>query len=220
MKNLVFFVGDSHGKFGVFDALKKELDHDLPMVFLHVGDFGYWPLEINTWTKDFPWPVYFIDGNHEYFPWLVDLKEITEVKNNLFYVPRGTTMEFNGKQFGFMGGGFTPDYVVSERVDGKNWFPFDEEVKDNDIEKLMGAQIDVLVTHTPPTSIINRNFGPLNEAYWKLPHGTVDYSALRIEKLWANLGFPQMYCGHMHRVVQDGNCRILGINEVLGWLPL
>ena len=216
----VFIMGDTHGFFKVFHELKKlaPVNRNIPMIFIHVGDFGYWPGHMDSYPKDFPWPIYFIEGNHEYYPWIrTHREEITEVRNNLFYVPRGTTMEINGKTFGFIGGAFSPDKM--QRKEEIDWWR-DEEVTDNDIQKLMDKKIDVLVTHTPPANVILRNFGPLNISYWDLPVGTVDYSALRIEKLWGALGQPQMFCGHMHRIVQDGNCRILDINEVIRWEPL
>lgn len=213
----VFIIGDTHGFFKVFHELKKIGDPNIPMLFIHVGDFGFWPDHMDSYPTDFPWPVYFIDGNHDYYPWMREYKEITEVRNNLFFVPRGSTMEIKGKTFGFMGGAFSPDLVYRQK--DVDWWPTEEEVSENDIQKLIGKKIDVLITHTPPTNVILRHFGPLNTDSWGLKPGTVDYSALRIEKLWGELGMPQMFCGHMHRTLQDGNCRILNINEVVRWEP-
>lgn len=216
-KSGVIFVGDTHGNFEVFRQFQKAFTPDLPVSLISVGDFGYWPKVIDSWPEDFPWKVYFIDGNHDYYPWMVDITDITEVRSNLYYIPRGSTMVFEGKTFGFVGGAFTPDYVVSGRQMGHDWFPNDESVKEKDIQKLWDKHIDVLVTHTPPTSAILTHFGPLDNAGWGLPMDVKDTSSPLIERLWEHLRYPQLYCGHMHKAVKHGTCRILDINELLGW---
>jgi Icc-related predicted phosphoesterase len=78
----------------------------------------------------------------------------------------------------------------------------------------MKLNIDSLITHSPPSSVIAGHCPPLNRAYWHLPLDWENVSSDRIEELWNGLGNPQMYCGHMHRSVIANKCRILDINEV------
>jgi hypothetical protein len=43
----------------------------------------------------------------------------------------------------------------------------------------------------------------------------VDVAARRVEEVWKRIGEPMLVCGHMHRSVIDGQCRILNINELV-----
>lgn len=191
-------------------------------VVIQVGDFGIYPGVLDQYPQmftDLPYKVYFIDGNHEDYNMLADIVESTNPEpdgtvkfmDNLYYVPRGTILDLGGRKFGFCGGAESVDYRM--RVKGKDWFP-EERVIQEDIEPLLNANIDILITHCPPDSVITRNFPPAYQS-WDLPWGWVDKSAQMIETLWSSLGRPQLYCGHMHRSITDGTCRILDINEVV-----
>jgi len=86
---MITFFGDVHGHWPIFVDLLKKVPED--HVVIQVGDIGIWP---PYWdTIDLPRKVYFIDGNHEYFPYLNGIIEVKEIRPNLFYVPRGTVME-------------------------------------------------------------------------------------------------------------------------------
>jgi Icc-related predicted phosphoesterase len=208
----ICFVGDIHGEFEFFEKLPKRVELPSDMTFIQVGDFGWYPQNIQYFPQNFPNPVYFIDGNHEHFPLIRGVTEIKEVKPNLFYVPRGTVMEIDGWTIGFIGGGESVDrYWRTKEID---WFP-DERVTEEDVNKLLncGKKIDILVTHAPPKIAIDYNFTPIRRESWSLPRDWEDVSAQRIEHLWNNLGRPRLYCGHMHRSVKWNNVRILDINE-------
>lgn len=207
---MLLFIGDIHGDLTILRELKKRVDNSYPLEIIQVGDFGYWPGIDQQWFGNYPWKVYFIDGNHEYFP-MLNYATVTELHKNLFYVPRGSVLNIDGYEIGFMGGGFSVDFRY--RKEGFDWFRA-EEVLESDINKLRDKKLDILVTHTPPTNIILRNFGPLVKQHWGLRPNDMDTSAPRIERLWGELGFPPMICGHMHRSVVDSGCRILNINEI------
>ena len=221
---MLVFVGDTHGHFKTLKHILREVD-SLATVF-HVGDFGYRIGAQEEWdAAQIDRSIYFIDGNHDQSPALIDLTEITEVWPNAFYIPRGTVMEKDGKRLAFMGGAGSVDKAW--RHPGFDWFP-EEQIRRYDVDKLIQnlatnpndftvlKPVDILVTHTPPNDCIQANFDPRDLVnYFNLPITWRDPSAYEIEAIAHRLGNPQIICGHMHRAVKWANVRILNINEVM-----
>jgi predicted phosphodiesterase len=212
---MLAFLGDIHGNVGplvkALDLLKTKPE---VTALIQVGDFGFYPntIERFRFLKSHI-PIYAIDGNHEHFPMLVNKTEITEMVPNVFYVPRGTVMELDGRKIGFIGGAASVDKDIRLRQ-RMAWYP-EEVVTEADIKKFDGVdQLDILVTHTPPQSIILRNFDQNNLLWFGLPPTWIDPSAVLLEKLWLRLCSPKLYAGHMHKSVIDGNVRILDIGEL------
>ncbi len=229
---MLAFCGDWHGAFGDgIDRVKPFVDEHNATV-IQVGDFGYWPE--GPWV-DFPFPVYWIDGNHEYFHnfddlivaedrpnWLVrpvkpllEYTEITELRKNVFYVPRGTVLELDGYLIGFLGGADSVDQIY--RREGISWFR-EEAIRHQDINKLLdnvaGRKLDILVTHTPPDDIVSIALG-FKERY---KHEKYRISSRAVQGVWEALGRPYVFCGHMHVKKQYHNCTILpefGIQTLL-----
>lgn len=207
---MLMFVGDVHGNFAVFNRLMSILPHDTPMTIIQVGDFGFYPGTIDRFPKKFPWKLYAIDGNHEYFPMIRGYNKVSEVRENLYFVPRGTVMNLEGYELGFMGGAFSVD--KNWRSVNVDWFS-DETIIEDDIAKLYGKKLDLLVTHSPPKSLIDKHFGVLDKASWGLKLDDEDTSAPMIQKLWEKLEFPPIIMGHMHRAIKAENYRFLDVNE-------
>ncbi len=209
---MIILVGDIHGEFRFFRELITRVPLPSDVVFIQLGDFGYYPHLMEYWPKNFPNKVYFFDGNHEHFPSLPTGDEIVEMNTNLFYIPRGYILELEGLKIGIMGGGESLDY--RNRKEGIDWFP-QERVQLRDINKLRNKKVDILLTHTPPASVIAGHFSKINTNYWGLPSDYEDISSDRIESLWKNMNYPPLYCGHMHTSIIGPNYRILDINEVV-----
>jgi predicted phosphodiesterase len=220
---MIILLGDTHGDFKIFDYIREKIGDDPDAIIIQVGDFGYWPMSMGNW-KTTPWPVYFIDGNHEHFPSLWEqvptengfqIKQPVELQKNLFYIPRGTIHTFEGIKFGFMGGGESIDKYW--RQYGVSVF-HEERVQRHQVEELVkDAQtnpIDILITHIPPATVRDRAFPPLNHAEWNLDLSWVDVSMNNIEYLWNALDRPKLFCGHMHTSINIFNCRILDCNEL------
>lgn len=219
---MIIFLGDTHGNFEVFSWLREKLGDDPDVSIIQVGDFGIWPGWEKKWNTT-PWPVYFIDGNHEHFPMLDEaikdgiewgVKCPTKMAENLYYMPRGTIHILEGIRFGFMGGGESIDQKW--RVLGQNWF-HEERLERHHVEEFIKdvnkTPIDMLVSHVPPISVRDALFPPLNYAEWQLDLSWVDVSMYNMEILWQLLNRIPMVCGHMHRSLRWHNCRILDINE-------
>lgn len=218
---MIVLVGDIHGLYQVVtDAAKKYLDAEI----IQVGDFGFWPGLRDRYTPP-PRNVYFIDGNHDDCGALIGLppfewEKPVEIWPNATYVPRGTVLELAGKNVLFLGGAKSIDRAWRRKGKGVNgWFE-EEVIRDRDVARaLLSAKdkkIDLMITHTPPQWMVDKYFGAPGPE-WGLPAGWKDESAQKVEDVWKALDCPSLVCGHMHRAVEDGVCRILDINEVMVW---
>jgi Icc-related predicted phosphoesterase len=209
----LILIGDTHGEFEVINCVAQAAPADAFIV--QVGDFGYWPHLKEIWhSYPIDRPIHLICGNHEYLPDLVNLKTITEVWDNAFYIPRGTILTLGDKNVGFCGGAGSIDKGF--RTPGVDWFP-EEAVTDEDVAKFNNQKIDLLVTHCPPRIVIKNNlhiFRPQDMLRFGVTEQWVDYSQIQIQKIWEKLGQPALVCGHMHQPFIYRNIRILDINEV------
>jgi predicted phosphodiesterase len=213
---MIIFMGDLHGDYTKLQALNVVLD--VRDTVIQVGDFGFYDRSLLYW-KPLKFPVYAIDGNHENFNLLRGITTTKEIRDGLYYVPRGTVLEIEGVRIGCMGGGASIDKAY-RRV-GVDWFP-DEVVTTEQVDQFIRANpsgVDVLVTHTPGSRTITGHFTPLNKRYWGLPDNWVDESAINIQRLVDTMPHEKHFCGHMHRSVIDGKTRILDIEEVLVYTP-
>jgi predicted phosphodiesterase len=209
---MISFLGDIHGNVGALAAVENELKR-VPAIkaIIQVGDYGWYPFLRKKFEEFKPdIPIYWIDGNHEDFTDLYDKTEVTEMAPNQFYVPRGTVLELDGKKVAFLGGAGSVDYRVNRHWDIR------EVISDEQFARLDAVEsVDVLVTHTPPTCIIQKHFDPMDLVrYFGLSIDWRDPSADKVEALWKRLGCPLTLSGHMHRSVVDGTARILNIAEL------
>jgi Icc-related predicted phosphoesterase len=211
---MLVFVGDSHGWFRGLQKAARELPEDATII--HVGDLGFWPHLARDWKKYMGFcrlgrPIYFIDGNHEYLPKLMGLKEETEVWPGLIYLPRGTIKEIEGIRVGFCGGAGSIDY--KSRALNIDWF-LEEAITQQDLDHFRGAQVDLLVTHCPPASVVKAVCNPFAPKWYGLEVGWIDPSSKMIEGLRESLGNPPMVCGHLHTSALVDGVKVLDINEI------
>lgn len=213
---MIKFMGDIHGNYGIIRQYASYTELNISAI-IQVGDFGFYPQSIDFWSSALPFPVYWIDGNHEHFGMLAPYMNAdgpVEIKPGLFYVPRGTVMDIGGYKMGFMGGAASIDRYY--RQAGRDWFP-EEIVKGSDIDKLMAydGELDYLVTHTPGQVMVDKHFdrGILED--FGLPITWKDPSQAWIDVLKNKFASAQIICGHMHRSIYDESerTRILDINQ-------
>ncbi len=126
----LYILGDTHGNkdevlSSYYLAEKKECQ-----VVVQVGDFGYWEHtapgkrfldECSSAATQSNIPMYWIDGNHENHTMLRELygpggekHESTEegfwkIRENLYYIPRGTKWVWDGVTFMGVGGAYSID---------------------------------------------------------------------------------------------------------------
>ena len=167
----ILIAGDWHGftEQGVF-ALHVAKKYDCDIVF-QLGDFGYWEHfddgivyldklnRVSKQTDDIP--IYWIDGNHENHPLLWKTYEdrddedgFLQIRDNIFYCPRGNVWEWDGVRFMGMGGAFSIDR--NARKVGKSFW-FEETITEDDvlnaIYQLNGEYVDVMFTHDTPLQV-------------------------------------------------------------------
>lgn len=147
------------GDFGFFPTYSRNGEHQ-GMTYL---------TQVATDARAAGIPVVFIKGNHEDHDQLaiyeengarsvdnfVDIAPPTSKAPNapkiegwLFYATNGTRFNWDGVEFGVLGGAFSVDY--QGRTPGLDWFPGLEEPNDEDVANLGDDPVDVLICHDSP----------------------------------------------------------------------
>ncbi len=219
---MILLLGDIHGNASILSQALGIAKESNAMAIVQLGDFGLLP-DNETWFRqniiNAHIPVYFIDGNHDDCKRWVKYDKVTRVWDDceLYYVPRGTVMELDRRTIAFMGGASSIDKKL--RLENNMHWDADENISDEQITRLSKNSkhktIDILLTHCPPHSIIQKHFDPLNKLWFGVGVDWVDPNQLIIEDIWKRLGYPPVYSGHMHKRIQGPNYRILNINELL-----
>lgn len=194
---MVVLLGDIHGavEWALPIAAKAKGHASGPVPVIQVGDLGWHPARPLLTP---PWPVYWIDGNHDHLPSLLRHREPVEVAPNWIYCPRGSSLTLDGRRIGFFGGGYSIDRAT--RTEGRSWWP-EEEPTLEEAGNLIGEDIDLLVTHTPPRSVIEA---------MGIDRPADEVASEVVETVWRQLGRPSLVCGHMHERFRRGNVLVLG----------
>jgi hypothetical protein len=218
---MIALLGDIHAGFDTLRRAEQEAVNLGAKALIQVGDFGwYWKYLGELRQTKRLLPVYFIDGNHENHEDLFSrvTGDITEFwESNLFYVRRGSVLEIDGKRIAFLGGAASIDKAY-RLAHGIHWSA-QELVTDADVERLKDVgKVDLFVTHTPPQSVVTRNFETPEGIAFKVgafgvPPDWSDPSAAKVETAWNYVGLPPLVCGHFHKSVIDGKVTILNIAE-------
>lgn len=221
---MILLLGDIHGDIGVLrDAIEKA-EQAGATALIQVGDFGMFNRNgidagFRLVCSKANIPVYFIEGNHDDCQKWVQYEEVTRIWDdaNLFYIPRGTVMELDGKMLAFMGGAGSIDKEMRLRY-GWHWDD-KENIAPHEALRLLqnaeGKKIDALITHCPPNTVIEEHFDPRGKLMFGVGLDWHDHNQDVIEHIWKALGHPYNYSGHMHRSVVGMTFRILDINELV-----
>jgi len=180
------FVGDCHGDIDFLEkCMEYAKDHGASEI-IQVGDWGFvWPRPnvlakdvlrkanhvnnhcdyLSTLLNRYGVTMRFIDGNHDYFPWLDAMvttydenspwwgsgePEPVYLANKLYYQPRGSTYtDEDGTKFLFLGG--APSIDRSMRTPGRSWWP-EEFITEEQYQRTLDAKgpFDVFVSHDAP----------------------------------------------------------------------
>lgn len=222
-------MGDVHGEFGVLNSF---INKRHPKIILQCGDFGYWPNLDVVFKRDWKTggyvksrtdniktqgtKIYWCDGNHEDH-WSLQKRETDELWPDVFYMPRGSTMELpDGRTVLFMGGADSID--KDARKLGVDWFP-EEVIRYADIQNLPGGnrKIDIVISHTCP-----KEFDP---CFWAVDTRLNDCSRDALSHILHSYDPPLWYFAHWHtyKTGYDKGCRWTCLNtcgENNWWLPL
>lgn len=230
MSGTICLLGDVHGDWRAVVMASLEARERGAAALIQVGDMG-WSAGLLDRAKAMPpaLPVYAIDGNHEDFGWLntVTRGQTTQLAPNLTFVARGDVLTIAGRRVAFLGGAESVDkawrktrFQAPDLPGEYLWWPEERTSAGHVAQLAAAAPVDLLVTHSPPDSIIRKHFPPEGLRMFGLdPAKWTDPSALNVEAVWNALGRPPLVCGHMHRPVRDDRITILDINEMCAFPP-
>ncbi len=218
---MIALVGDIHGSVEALQAVR--VAHPDVTAIVQVGDFGLRPQMV----PDLGIPLYFMEGNHEHWPFLYPYQKIADMSRdagkklvpmeyakNCWYVPRGCWLTLEGTRYFCAGGADSVDkaWQVRQGV----WSPRESWTPEEAGAILTGGTPDVFLFHGPPQGVIDRHFDPrVLTDFFGLPATWRSPVAEYIEQLCQMHPAVPVYCGHMHRSVTDGPVRILAIGEVV-----
>jgi len=179
---------------GDFQPVRDENDlttMNIPAKYRKTGDFPCFA------DKGFPWPIWFIGGNHEPYGYLDHYPQGGELAPNCHYLGRSGHMELCGLKLAWISGIYSsarfnhrrpPVNEICQRSN-KEYSCYNL----HDIETLLDASIqpDVLLMHDwpDPTEPAPYGFSDIRRAERSNPYGGVLTELLKPEIV---------LCGHMH----------------------
>jgi predicted phosphodiesterase len=158
----ILLAGDTHGDLPHVAYLIRCAAQEGCDRIVQVGDFGYWPHvepfheQVAGAARSAAITVYWLDGNHENFDVLetaVDMEapDPQPMLDNLWYLPRASTWEWEGCRFMALGG--APSVDKAYRVEGESWWP-QELLTEPQVERARSrGTADVLLTHDAPEGV-------------------------------------------------------------------
>jgi len=219
---MILLLGDIHGHASVLSQALDIAKESNAVAIVQLGDFGMFS-DNEDWFRQHisnaHIPIYFIDGNHDDCTRWIQYNQVTRIWDDreLYYIPRGTVIEIDGRTIAFMGGASSIDKKL--RLENNMHWDINENISGDHINSLLKntneRKVDVLLTHCPPHSVIEQHFDPINKLWFGVGVDWIDPNQRIIEDIWQRLGTPDVYSGHMHKRIQGQNYRILSINELL-----
>lgn len=221
----IYLTGDTHGLSNPDDFDRFEewnfpegnglTRHDYLIV---LGDFGLpWDYldndsDLHSLNRK-PWTTLFIDGNHEFFPYLQNLK-VDEWKGgyiqryreypNIIHLLRGSVFDIDGKKLFCMGGAQSVDksfqqsngtWYEEEMPDGYEYSAAERNLRRHD------WNVDFVLTHTCANrmlpSALGRNIADTGIL--------TDELTGWLDKIEDKLAYRHWFFGHFHRDVQLDN---------------
>lgn len=160
----IAIAGDWHGNPG-YAAMALRSAHNAGVrTVLHLGDFGVWEsmaVFLNTVQhslEQYDMELYFVDGNHEEFPFLYSHQlndaGFRVLRERVFHIPRGHVFDIDGITFMGIGGAVSIDRRY--RVFNKSWF-VEEELTEDDVATAITngtvRPVDVILSHDAPFGV-------------------------------------------------------------------
>jgi TPR repeat protein/glycosyltransferase involved in cell wall biosynthesis/predicted phosphohydrolase len=201
-------VADIHGHLRL-EFLDRELSQyhlQKNDVVIILGDAGIiWSNPMNEIVQKFysnlPCIVLFLDGNHENYELLYQLKrtnlygaEVHKVLKNVYHLIRGNVYLINGLKYFVFGGAYS-----IKREDSYSHIPVWDEEMPNDKEYARGKKrlkendwtIDIILTHQAPRSVLDN----IKYLYSMNEIKLLDY----LESIKGTVTYSKWYFGHIHR---------------------
>ena len=209
---MIYVTGDLHGGF----ELQKLMDWDeggTGDYLIIAGDFGLpWDFsreerEDISWLESRPYTVLFVDGNHERYDywakrpgekWHGGLVQRLSPASPIRRLMRSEVYEIDGTRIFTMGGAASIDRAY--RTPYVDWWPHEIPTTRNFEEALenldeVGWEVDYVVTHTCPRSLLPRTLYPAAPAPGLPDEGLTKF----FDEIDARLKFKRWYYGHFHK---------------------
>ncbi len=205
---MIYVTGDTHANLDISKLSTKKFPQQRELTkddyVIVAGDFGlvwdgsgreiYW----QDWLADKNFTTLFVDGNHENFDILRELKLIPmfggyvrQVTEGVYHLERGQVLNIDGKKIYVMGGARSID--KESRREHISWWP--QEIPSNDemeraIQALEAAnwEVDYVITHCAPRSVQEML------AAWYENDPVVSFH----ERVRQDLIFKRWFFGHYH----------------------
>lgn len=214
----VTIIGDTHGRLEYGKILN--LDTDIVIV---AGDFGlpFYNDNVENQILDtldkLPYKVCFVDGNHENFDYLKNVKTAKRfgnivglIRDNVYHLKRGSVYVIGGMRFFTFGGARSVD--IGFRTPGidwwdaelPNWAEMDKGFKELDKNQW---EVDYVITHTAPFQVFVRLASRFNKYYYYNDIGK--YFMEYLDDIYTRLSFKKWFCGHYHVDAEVDRCVFL-----------
>lgn len=203
---MIYVTGDTHGK-------SARLSHDsMPYcerwgrndTLIICGDFGFLSGQggEDTFLRELtrrPYTICFLDGNRDNPERLAEFPIVEfhggrahRVRRNVYHLMRGEVYDIEGKKLFVMGGGYSMDRA--RRMEGSDWWPSEmPSAEEYAMAKrnlaLAGMQVDAILTHAAPTTVMQGLFQACAEE-----RELNDF----LEWVLHNVQFHRWYFGHVH----------------------
>jgi len=189
---------------GDFEPHRHDADlrtMDCPSKYRKLGDFP----DFFAGHQEFPWPIYFIGGNHEPYGYLDKYPEGGELIANCRYLGRAETLELEGLRVAGLTGIYSPEFFTQSRptlqdfgkLSLRRWTYFHEDDVDRLLAQNEGQAVDVLILHDWPAHLIAHEglprFAFLDSGLKSTNIGN-EISEFVMRSLQPRL----VLCGHMH----------------------
>ncbi len=188
---------------GDFEPHRDEADLATMAAPAKYRDLGDFPIFASAQAQ-FPWPIYFIGGNHEPYGWLETLPDGGQISPNCHYIGRANVVEIGELKVAGLSGIFQPHLFNATRPDvsqfgnksNKSWIGWNE----SDIEKLLNlGRADIFLLHEWPVEFGDnqRHFAAVAVREW---------IELALESLRPQL----IFFGHLHHRLRSA-ARVSGV---------
>lgn len=204
---MIALVGDIHGSARALTRVREQ--HRDVTAIIQLGDFHLPSRKVPALGV----PLYWIDGNHEHWAWVKAHQNAdapVEFAENCWYVPRGYVLDLEATRFLCLGGADSVDKAYN-----RSWSWAECLTGPQVVRALTASRVDVMLTHTPPQSTIVRHFPSTELGQFGLSPNWISPAACAVEVIWQHHQRPPLYCGHMHRAVDDREVTILDSDSIV-----
>jgi lariat debranching enzyme len=179
-----------------------------PAKYRSLGDFA----DFHQDRAEFPWPVFFIAGNHEPFAFLQTMPRGGQVAHNCHYLGRAGQTDFDGLRVSWMGGIATASGALTKHPT-RDWKSH-AYITDKDLDNVMvQGRTDILLLHEWP-----RGAATLAEAAGYRRSGGIDGPGSEDARALVDLLGPRLVlAGHSHwphRSLLSERTQFIGLGHI------